>query len=98
MPVALVVLCGLVGALREGGWKTESKARVLAGRTEAPLAEPASRYALFFIYDYLSTRADDAAAQLAAHWRREARLALPRVRLSLAGEATTPFVPRIQRS
>ncbi|MCA8912027.1 MAG: hypothetical protein KDB82_09995 [Planctomycetes bacterium] len=83
------VMDALLNARYPQGWRADSL---------APLAEPASRYALFFIYDYLSTRADDAAAQLAAHWRREARLALPRVRLSLAGEATTPFVPRIQRS
>ena len=64
----------------------------------SPLADAAARYALFFIYDHLSTRPDDPAAALAAHWRREARLALPLINLSINGEPVSPFTSRVTRA
>lgn len=64
----------------------------------SPLADACARYALFFIYDHLSTRPDDPAAALALHWRREARLALPLIRLSINGETLSPFTSRVTRA
>lgn len=83
------VMDALLNARHPEGWRADSL---------EPLADATARYALFFIYEYLSTRPDDPASQLAAHWRQQARLALPHIRISLAGELATPFVPRIQRS
>lgn len=83
------VIDALLNARIPEGWRADSL---------APLAEATARYALFFIYDYLSTRPDDPASRLAAHWRREARAALPSIRISLAGEVVRPFTSRIERS
>jgi hypothetical protein len=62
-----------------------------------PLAETTALYALSFLYDYLSTRADDPASQLATSWRHKARQALPRIRLSLGGCQEQLFEPRLIR-
>jgi hypothetical protein len=83
------VMDALLNARYPEGWRADDL---------TPLADATARYALFFIYEHLSTRADDPAGQLAAHWRREARLALPRVRLLLNGHPTTPFIPRVVRA
>ena len=83
------VIDALMNARYPEGWRADSL---------APLAEATARYALFFLYDYLSTRPDDPGSHLAAHWRREARAVLPSIRISLAGEVVRPFTSRIQRS
>jgi hypothetical protein len=62
-----------------------------------PLAETTALYALSFLYDHLSTRADDPASQLATRWRHKAREALPRIRLSLGGCEEQLFEPRLIR-
>lgn len=64
----------------------------------APLAEPTALYALFFLYSWLSTRADDPAGALAARFRAEAHAALPYVRLVRGAEVVTPFAPRVMRA
>jgi hypothetical protein len=63
-----------------------------------PLAEPAAQYALHYIYDYLSTRADDAAAQLAQHFKRQARASLARLEVSIGGCPERLFVARLIRT
>ncbi len=63
-----------------------------------PLAEATAHYALSFLYEYLSTRANDPASHLATHWRHKAREALPRIRLSLGGCEEQIFEPRLIRS
>lgn len=83
------VMDALLNSRFPRGWRTDSL---------APLSEATARYALFFIYDHLSTRPDDPGAGLARHWRREARLALPQIRLSVAGETTSPFISRVTRA
>jgi len=83
------VLDALLNARFPQGWRADSL---------QPLADATARYALFFLYDHLSSRADDPSAYLAARWRREARLSLPRVRLSLAGQVVQPFTAQILRS
>lgn len=64
----------------------------------SPLAEPAACYALQFVYDYLSCRSDDPAAQLALRWRNAARDALTRVRISVGGTEVEPFTARVLRA
>lgn len=83
------VLDALLNARFPQGWRADSL---------QPLADATARYALFFLYDHLSSRADDPSAYLAARWRREARLSLPRVRLSVAGQVVQPFTAQILRS
>lgn len=63
-----------------------------------PLADATARYALFFLYDHLSSRADDPSSHLAMRWRREARVMLPHIRLSLGGQLVQPFTAQILRS
>ena len=62
------------------------------------LAEVSTLYALFFIYDHLSERGDDSASDLAHRFRRQAREALPRVRLVIDGITHAPFISRIFRA
>lgn len=64
----------------------------------APLCEPAACYALQFMFDYLSARADDAAAQLSLRWRNAAREALVRVRVKAGDIEIKPFEPRLLRA
>lgn len=64
----------------------------------APLAESTSLYALQFVFDSLSTRADDPAAQLALRFRSAARGSLTRIRLALGGSVEQIFLPRLIRT
>lgn len=83
------VIDALLAARFPHGWRADAL---------SPLADACARYALFFIYDHLSTRPDDPAAALALHWRREARSALPAIRLSINGETLSPFTSRVTRA
>jgi hypothetical protein len=83
------VMDALVNARLAPGWRADDL---------QPLAGATARFALFFIYDCLSSRADDAASHRASHWRREARTALAAVTLSISGQAATPFTPRVERA
>ncbi|MCC7509195.1 MAG: hypothetical protein IT464_07450 [Planctomycetes bacterium] len=79
----------LINARLPAGWLADEL---------APLTEATSLYALQFLFDYLSTRADDPAAQLALRWRDAARESLSRIRLPLGGSAEQVFVPRLIRT
>ena len=83
------VIDALMNARFPAGWRADDL---------QPLADATARYALFFIYDHLSSRADDSAAQLAAAWRRNARRVLPLIRISISGETFVPFTTRIERA
>ena len=83
------VIDALMNARFPEGWRADDL---------QPLADATACYALYFIYDHLSTRTDDAAAQLASAWRRNARRVLPLIRLNLNGEPTTPFITRVERA
>jgi hypothetical protein len=71
------------------GWRADSL---------QPLADATARFALFFLYDHLSSRDDDAAAQRARHWRNEARATLSAIELSIDGCLVRPFTPRVERA
>jgi len=71
------------------GWKADSL---------RPLADITARFALFFIHDHLSSRADDAAANRASWWRLEALALLPSLRLQMAGRPIRPLTPRVVRA
>jgi hypothetical protein len=63
-----------------------------------PLAEAATALALFFLYEWLSTQADDPAAALAARFRVHAQQALGAITLQRGSELITPFAARVQRA
>lgn len=90
-PLALAkrVLDGLLDARLQPGWRADEL---------SALADACARYALFFIYDHLSTNLDGPASARALHWRREARLALPAIRLPISGVFHQPFQPRVLRA
>jgi hypothetical protein len=83
------VVDALLNARMRPGWRADDL---------QPLADVTARFALFFIYDYLTSRTDDAAAQRASHWRQEARAALPQIQLSINGCVVRPFTPRVERA
>ena len=79
----------LLNARLPRGWRADSN---------QPLADATARFALFFIYDRLSSRDDDPSADRARHWRLEARAALAQIQLSIDGCLVRPFTPRIERA
>ncbi|MBE7492727.1 MAG: hypothetical protein HS108_13365 [Planctomycetes bacterium] len=64
----------------------------------APLSEAAADYALCFVYQWLSTRPDDPAHELARRFAHSAREALPAIRLRRGAEVVTPFAARVARA
>ncbi|MCB9895920.1 MAG: hypothetical protein H6839_15845 [Planctomycetes bacterium] len=91
MPLARAkrVVDALMNARFARGWRADDL---------RPLADVTAAYALYFVFDHLSSRADDPAGQLAAAWRRNARRALPLILISIGGELHTPFIPRVERA
>lgn len=63
-----------------------------------PLADATALYALHLIYDHLSTRHDDPAAQQSRHYRQHARKALGQITLSIGGDEQQVFEPRLIRA
>jgi hypothetical protein len=83
------VMDAMLNARLPRGWRADSL---------QPLADATARFALFFIYDHLSSRDDDASAQRARYWRVQARAALPAIQLSIDGCLVRPFTPRVERA
>jgi hypothetical protein len=71
------------------GWRADSL---------QPLADITARYALCYMYDYLSTRDGDAAGQRSRHWRERARAMAPAICLSFDGYPLRPFSVRVDRA
>ncbi|MBX3474382.1 MAG: hypothetical protein KF754_08365 [Planctomycetes bacterium] len=66
--------------------------------TLTPLADAATDYALAFVFEWLSSRPDDPALDLARRFADSARQALPAIRLRRGAEVIIPFAARVTRA